>query len=159
MSDQKDSAVSSPPGVARDPDDVLVDALRRAIQAIPLTRALTPEVGEDSGDRSAAEVLRSIDAMLKKLAATDPVLADQLGGAVREYGALRASEKGGRPRYGLNDVLSDEDVREAFGPFSNHKWEDVRARVPWSEAFGARHLRIKYGRLIDWMQKHERVTY
>lgn len=61
-----------------------------------------------------------------------------------------------RISYHRDDLLSDEEVREALGPLSDHKWEDVRARIPWSEAVGSRHLRIRWGRLLEWLETKER---
>lgn len=60
--------------------------------------------------------------------------------------------------YGLLDVLSPDDVRAALGPFSDDKWEDIRARIPWSDALGARTLRIQWNRLLLWLAEHERKT-
>lgn len=63
---------------------------------------------------------------------------------------------GFRPSYHRDDVLDPEQVRDALGPFSDSKWEDVKARIPWSDFLGARTLRISWGRLLDELEKHER---
>lgn len=61
-----------------------------------------------------------------------------------------------RPSYGPHDVLLPDEVRAALAIESDDKWDDVRARIPWSEALGARTLRIQWGRLLEWLGEHER---
>lgn len=68
------------------------------------------------------------------------------------------SSEGLRPRYTKDDVLSPEEVRAALGIVGDHKWEDVRARIPWSDALGARTLRISWGRLLAWLEAHEKAV-
>lgn len=63
-----------------------------------------------------------------------------------------------RPHYTREDVLVPDEVRAALAITSDDKWEDVKARIPWSTAFGARTLRISWGRLLSWMEEHERKT-
>ena len=66
------------------------------------------------------------------------------------------SEAGIKPTYHRDDVLSPDEVRAALGIISDHKWEDVKARIPWSDFLGARTLRIQWGRLLDVLADHER---
>jgi hypothetical protein len=61
-----------------------------------------------------------------------------------------------RPTYGPHDVLVPEEVRAALAIESDDKWEDVRARIPWSDALGARTLRIQWAVLLDWLASHTR---
>lgn len=61
-----------------------------------------------------------------------------------------------RPRYSPYDVLEPDEVRVALKIKSDDKWEDVRARIPWSDALGARTLRIQWARLLEWLAEHER---
>lgn len=61
-----------------------------------------------------------------------------------------------RPSYQPFDVLSPDEVRAALGIDGDHKWDDVRARIPWSNALGARTLRIQWGRLLEWLAESER---
>lgn len=60
-----------------------------------------------------------------------------------------------KPSYGPHDVLDPKQVRVALGPFSDTKWKDVKARIPWSTALGARTRRIAWGRLLEWIAQHE----
>ena len=52
---------------------------------------------------------------------------------------------GPRRSFDLNAVLTPDEVREALAIVGDHKWDDVRARIPWSDALGARTLRIPVG--------------
>jgi hypothetical protein len=61
-----------------------------------------------------------------------------------------------RRSYSPHDVLEPDEVREALAIKSDDKWEDVRARIPWSDALGARTLRIQWARLLEWLASHER---
>lgn len=61
-----------------------------------------------------------------------------------------------RPSYQPHDVLTPDEVRQALAIASDDKWEDVRARMPWSDALGPRTLRIQWGRLLEWLADHER---
>lgn len=61
-----------------------------------------------------------------------------------------------RPSYSRDDVLLPDEVRVALVIESDDKWEDVRARIPWSDALGARTLRIQWGVLLDWLGEHTR---
>jgi hypothetical protein len=61
-----------------------------------------------------------------------------------------------RASYQRDDVLDPDAVRAAIGPFSDTKWEDVKARIPWSDQLGPRSLRIRWGRLLDWLEQSER---
>ena len=61
-----------------------------------------------------------------------------------------------RPSYSPHDVLGPDEVRDALQIASDDKWEDVRARIPWSDALGARTLRIQWARLLEWLAAHER---
>jgi hypothetical protein len=63
-----------------------------------------------------------------------------------------------RVSYSRDDVLSPDQVREALGPFSDSKWKDVSARLPWSDALGARTLRIRWGALLDWLEGSVRLV-
>ena len=62
----------------------------------------------------------------------------------------------GRVSYSPHDVLAPDEVRAALAIESDDKWDDVRARIPWSTALGARTLRITWGRLLAWLGEHER---
>jgi hypothetical protein len=84
-------------------------------------------------------------------------MAEQESGAERgPVAALGSDEAAARPSYGPHDVLTPDDVRAALGPFSDDKWEDIRARIPWSDALGARTLRIQWAVLLDWLASHTR---
>ena len=61
-----------------------------------------------------------------------------------------------RPSYSPHDVLTPDEVREALGPFSDTKWCDVRARIPWSDALGPRTRRIQWSLLLEWMANSTR---
>lgn len=63
-----------------------------------------------------------------------------------------------RPHYTREDVLSPEEVRAALAIDKDRKWEDVKARIPWSLALGERTRRIAWGRLLDWLAEHERAV-
>lgn len=56
-----------------------------------------------------------------------------------------------RPSYSPHDVLTPDEVREALAIVSDTKWDDVRARVPWSDALGPRTLRIQWSVLLSWL--------
>jgi hypothetical protein len=58
--------------------------------------------------------------------------------------------------YSPFDVLTPEEVRVALVIESDAKWEDVRARIPWSDQLGARTLRIQWSRLLEWLKDSER---
>lgn len=61
-----------------------------------------------------------------------------------------------RPSYHEFDVLHPDEVRAALGPFSDNKWADVKARIPWSDQLGPRSLCIQWGRLLSWLAESER---
>lgn len=63
---------------------------------------------------------------------------------------------GERPSYSPHDVLVPDEVRQALAIESDDKWEDVRARIPWSDALGARTLRIQWSVLLEWLASHTR---
>lgn len=63
-----------------------------------------------------------------------------------------------RPSYQRDDLLAPEDVRVALQIDGDSKWDDVRARIPWSDRLGARTLRIRWGRLLDWLEESERAV-
>lgn len=70
--------------------------------------------------------------------------------------ALTAERETGFVHYLDTDVLTPELVRAALRIESDRKWEDVRARIPWSDQLGARTLRIRWGRLLAWLAESER---
>lgn len=61
-----------------------------------------------------------------------------------------------RPSYSRDDVLDVEQARAALPAMSDHKWEDVKARIPWSDQLGQRTLCIRWGRLLEWLEQSER---
>jgi hypothetical protein len=63
---------------------------------------------------------------------------------------------GERPSFGRDDVLTPDDVRQALPPMSDRKWDDVKARIPWSDQIGRRMPCIRWGRLLDWLESSER---
>lgn len=70
---------------------------------------------------------------------------------------MAAPTEGTPPRsFALHDVLGPDDVRAVLQITSDHKWEDVRARIPWSDQLGSRTLRIEYARLLSWLAASER---
>ena len=56
-----------------------------------------------------------------------------------------------RPSYQPYDILTPAEVREALAIVGDSKWEDVRSRIPWSDALGARTLRIQWSILLSWL--------
>lgn len=61
-----------------------------------------------------------------------------------------------KPSFQPHDVVSPEEVRAALNIESDHKWDDVRSRIPWSTQLGQRTLRIEWGRLLTWLAEGER---
>jgi hypothetical protein len=61
-----------------------------------------------------------------------------------------------KPTFQPHDVVSPEEVRAALGIEGDHKWADVRARIPWSTQLGQRTLRIEWRRLLAWLADGER---
>lgn len=61
-----------------------------------------------------------------------------------------------RPSYQPFDVLTPVEVRIALAIDGEDKWEDVKARIPWSDQLGARTLRIQWSRLLTWLAESER---
>ena len=56
-----------------------------------------------------------------------------------------------RPSYQPHDILTPAEVREALAIIGDRKWDDVRARIPWSDALGSRTLRIQWSLLLAWL--------
>lgn len=107
---------------------------------------------------TADQVLRSIESRINTVGTftEDDAVAFSL--LIREYGALMAARGPSRAPYSQYDVLSPEEVRAALGPISDTKWDDVKARIPWSDAVGPRMLRIQWGRLLEWLGEWERAV-
>ena len=58
--------------------------------------------------------------------------------------------------YSPHDVLTPTEVREALQIASDAKWDVVSARIPWSDALGARTLRIQWAILLEWLAERSR---
>ena len=61
-----------------------------------------------------------------------------------------------RRSYQRDDLLTSEEARAALPPMSDRKWDDVKARIPWSDQIGRRKPCIRWGRLLDWIESAER---
>jgi hypothetical protein len=61
-----------------------------------------------------------------------------------------------RQSYAPSDVLDPAEVRAALAIKSDSKWDDVKARIPWSDQLGRRTLRISWGRLLTWLESSEK---
>jgi hypothetical protein len=57
-----------------------------------------------------------------------------------------------------DEILTPAEVREALPAMSDRKWDDVSARIPWSDQIGPRKPCIRYGRLLEWLESSERVV-
>lgn len=58
-----------------------------------------------------------------------------------------------RPTFARDDLLAPDDVRAALPPMSDRKWDDVKARIPWSRQIGRRMPCIRWGRLLEWLEE------
>ncbi len=63
-----------------------------------------------------------------------------------------------RPSFTQDDVLTPDDVRAALPVMSDRKWDDVKARIPWSDQVGPRKPCIRWGRFLNWLEEAERRT-
>lgn len=57
-----------------------------------------------------------------------------------------------RPSYARDDVLTPPEVREALPPMSDRKWDDVKARTPWTYMIGKRFPTIRWGAFLEWLE-------
>lgn len=61
-----------------------------------------------------------------------------------------------KPHFQPFDVLTPDEVRVALEISGADKWEDVKARIPWSDQLGARTLRIQWSDLLEWLRESRR---
>lgn len=61
-----------------------------------------------------------------------------------------------KPTYTRDDVLTPDELRAALPLMSDRKWDDVKARIPWSDQIGARKPCIRWGRFLEWLEQSER---
>jgi hypothetical protein len=60
-----------------------------------------------------------------------------------------------RPSYTRDDVLSPGEIRAALPPMSDRKWDDVKARIPWTRQIGKRMPCISWGAFLTWLEQRD----